>query len=82
MFTNPKIQPEIDLSAHGPHRRDVTHILSKAKLFFLIFILMKSFHFRKLHKGKIFFSYKSLFFECYATMPMLTFRPKATGGYI
>ena len=29
----------------GPHRRDVTHILSKVSCF-----LLKSFHFRRLHK--------------------------------
>ena len=32
-------------SARGPHRRDVTHILSKLSCF-----LLKSFHFRRLQK--------------------------------
>ena len=32
-------------SARGPHRRDVTHILSKVSCF-----LLKSFHFRRLEK--------------------------------
>ena len=33
-------------SARGPHRRDLTHILSKVSCF-----LLKSFHFRRLQKG-------------------------------
>ena len=53
-------------SARGPHRRDVTHILSKVRCF-----LLKSFHFGRLRKRQVFSPYKSLYFECYATMPML-----------
>ena len=36
-------------SARGPHRRDVTHILSKVSCF-----LLKSFHFRRLEKRQVF----------------------------
>ena len=46
-------------------RREVTHILCKVSCF-----LLKSFHFRRLQKRQVFFPYKSLYFECYATMPM------------
>ena len=35
----------INRSVRGPHRRDVTHILSKVSYF-----LLKSFHFRRLEK--------------------------------
>ena len=52
--------------ARGPHRRDETHILSKVSGF-----LLKSFHFCRLQKRQFFFPYRSLYFECYATMPML-----------
>ena len=45
--------------ARGPHRRDVTHILSTVRCF-----LLTSFHFRTLQK-------RSLYFEYYATMPMI-----------
>ena len=37
-------------TARGPHRRDVTHILSKVSGF-----LLKSFHFRRLQRRQVFF---------------------------
>ena len=46
-----------DKSAHGPHRRDVTHILSKVSCF-----LLKSFHFRRLQKRLVFFPIQILIF--------------------
>ena len=45
---------------------DVTHILSKVSCF-----LLKSFHFVGYRNDRFSFPYKSLYFECYATMPML-----------
>ena len=58
--------------ARGPHRRDVTHILSKVNCF-----LLKSFHFRRLQKR-----YKSLYYEYYATMPMLADAHISSMGYL
>ena len=69
---------------HGPHRRDVTHILRKVSCFFLL----KSFHFRRLRKRWGFFpiqilgGYKSLYFECYATMPMFADAYISSLGYL
>ena len=45
------------LLARRPHRRDVTHILSKVSCF-----LLKPFHFHRLQKRQVFFPYKSLLF--------------------
>ena len=58
-------------SAHGPHRRDVTHSVSKVSCF-----LLETCHYRRLQneKRQVFFTYKSLYFERFATMPMLIFR--------
>ena len=64
-------------SARGPHRRDVTHILSKVSCF-----LLKSFHFRGLQKRCLFLPYKSLYFECYATMPMFADSQISSLGYL
>ena len=52
-------------SARGPHRRDVTHILSEASFFH-----WNPFIFVGYRNDRFFFPYKSLHFECYATMPM------------
>ena len=59
---------------------DVTHILSKVSCF-----LLKSFHFVGYRNDRFSFPYKSLYFECYATMPrrcslMLIFRAWAACG--
>ena len=52
-------------SAHGPHRRDVTYVLCKVSCFFywnpFIFVGYRNNRFSR---------YKSLYFECYTTMPM------------
>ena len=64
-------------SAHGSHRRDVTHILCKVSCFSL-----KSFHFRRLQKRLFFFPYKSLYFECYATMSMFADAQISSLGYL
>ena len=54
-------------SARGLHRSDVTHILSKASCFFFI----ETLSFSQVTETIVFFSpCKSLYFECYATMPM------------
>ena len=45
-------------SARGPHRRDVTHILSKVSCF-----LLKFFHFRRLRKRQFFFPIQILLFR-------------------
>ena len=50
--------------SRGPHRRDVTHILSKVTCF-----LLKPFIFVG-YRNQVFFPYKSFYFECYATMPV------------
>ena len=63
-------------SACGPHGRDVTHILSRASCF-----LLKSFHFHRLQKPQVFsiqILIFPLYFEYYATMPMLIFRAWTT----
>ena len=65
------------MSAHGPHRRDVTHILCKVSSF-----LLKSFHFRRLQKRQFFYPYKSLYFERYATMQMLAGAHISSLGYL
>ena len=44
--------------------------------------LLKSFHFRRFQKRKFFFPYKSLYFECYATMPMLADAHISSLGYL
>ena len=53
-------------SIHEPHRRDVTHILCKVSSFFhwnpFIFLGYRNDRFSPI---------QSLYFECYATMPML-----------
>ena len=61
--------------ARGPHWRDVTHILSGC-------FLLKAFHFRRLQRRWVFFPYKSLYFECYATMPMFADAHISTLGYL
>ena len=63
-------------SARGPHRRDVTHILSKVSCF-----LLKSFHFRRLRKRQ-FFSHTNPYIlnvtqQCRCS-PTLIFRAGAT----
>ena len=40
--------------------------------------LLKSFHIRRLHKQLFILPYKSLYFECYATVLMVIFRAWAT----
>ena len=65
-------------STHGPHRRDVTHILSKVSCF-----LLKSFHFRRLQK-RFFFSHKNPYIlnvtqQCRCS-PMIIFPAWATCG--
>ena len=57
--------------------RDVTHILSKVSCF-----LLKSFQFRRLQERQVFFPYKSLHLECYATMPMLADAHIQSLGYL
>ena len=53
------------------------HILSKVSCF-----LLKSFHFRRDRNDRFFFPYKSLYFECYATMPMLADAHILSLGYL
>ena len=50
------------------HRRDVTHILSKVSCFFY----WNPFIFVGYRNDRFFSPYKSLYFECYATMLMFT----------
>ena len=64
-------------SARGPHRRDVTHILSKVSGF-----LLKSFHFRRLRKRCFFPIQILIFLEYYATMPMLADAHISSLGYL
>ena len=64
-------------SARGPHRRDVTHILSKVSGF-----LLKSFHFRRLRKRCFFPIQILIFLEYYATMPMLADAHIQSLGYL
>ena len=64
-------------SAHGPHGRDVTHILCKVTGLFLL----KSFHFRRLQKRKVFphtNPYISDVTQQCRCSPMLIFRAWAT----
>ena len=54
-------------SARGPHRRDVTHILSQVNCF-----LLKLFHFRWLQKPQVFFSHRNSYvLNVTQHMPML-----------
>ena len=53
-------------SAHGPHRRDLTHTLCKVTELFFIEILS----FSQVTETIGFFPYKSLYLECYAAMSM------------
>ena len=69
----------LDKSARGPHRRDVTHILRKISGFLKILsfsLVTETIAFFLPIQIVIF----PLCFECYATMPMLTFRAWATCG--
>ena len=61
------IHKTADKSAHRPHRRDVSHISCKVLKLFFIEIL--SFPYVTETIG--FSPYKSLYFECYVTKPML-----------
>ena len=65
--------------ARGPHRRDVTHILSKVSCF-----LLKSFHFRMLQKRQDFSHTNPQILnvtqQCRCS-PMLIFRAWATCGH-
>ena len=62
--------------AHGPHRRDVTHILCKVSCFSFLnpFILVG-------YRNDRFFR-KYLYSECYATMPMLADAHISSLGYL
>ena len=67
---------------HGPHRREVKHILCNVNCFFywnpFIFIGYRNDRFfqEPIKWAPGFSPYKSLYFECYATMPMLIFPSK------
>ena len=60
-----------------PFRRDVTHILCNVNCF-----LLNLFIFVGYRNDKFFFPYKSLYFECYATMPMLADAHISSLGYL
>ena len=59
------------------HTGKKQHILCKVSCFW-----MKSFRFRRLRKTIGFFPYKSLYFECYATMPMVADAHISSLGYL
>ena len=56
----------ISLSVPKPHKKEETLNLSKVSRF-----LFNSFYIRRLQKQLFFLPYKSLYFERYATVPML-----------
>ena len=64
-------------SARGPHRRDVTTILRKVSCFFSEIL-----SFSQVTETIGFFPFKSLYFECYATMPMLADAHISSLGYL
>ena len=65
------------LSARGPHRRDVTHILSKVSCF-----LLKSFHFRRLQKLGFFPIQIFIFWMLCNNAPMLANAHISSLGYL
>ena len=64
-------------STRGPPRRDVTHILSKVSCFFIEIL-----SFSWVTETIGFSPYKSLYFECYATIPMFADAHISSLGYL